>query len=62
MTTTTTITRPPERIAAATSVCGSRSCRQLIEPGHLIVKRARGGWKHADCTRPVRVCRNRRQA
>jgi len=58
---TTTIT-PPERIAAQTSVCGSRSCRHLIEPGHLIVRRAAGGWKHADCTRPVRVCRSRRQA
>lgn len=51
--TSTTIT-PAERIAATTSVCGSRSCRHLIEPGHLIVRRPGGGWKHADCSHPVR--------
>jgi hypothetical protein len=57
---TVTLT-PAERIAAVTSVCGSRSCRHLIEPGHLIVRRARGGWKHADCSAPVRIRSGRRQ-
>jgi len=52
---TTAIAPPPERIAAATSVCGSRGCSHLIEPGHLIVRRTAGGWKHADCSHPVRI-------
>ena len=50
-----------ERVATVTSVCGSRSCRHLIEPGHLIVRRARGGWKHADCSAPVRIRSSRRR-
>jgi hypothetical protein len=50
----TAATEPVTRVAKHSAVCAADGCRRLIEHGHLIVKRPGGGWKHTDCSRPVR--------
>lgn len=52
------MTRRPAK-ARKTSVCAAGSCRTLIWPGSVIVRRPEGGWRHEDCLRPGRRPRGR---
>ena len=48
------LTDPQLRIARQVSVCCEPGCLGLLWPGHVIVKRPGGGWRHQDCSRPGR--------
>jgi hypothetical protein len=42
-------------IARKVSVCAAPGCLRPIFPGHYIVRRAEGGWRHEDCQKPGRA-------
>jgi hypothetical protein len=49
------LTDPRLRVAAHNSVCCAPGCLHPIQAGSVIVKPPGRGWRHADCSKPVRI-------